>query len=190
MKRVRVWLQRAGYTRGFGVQSPWAYQLIRYVINEHYPYYAYEELERTYPHVEERNRRLALLYFRLANYCQANAWGIRTEQENLKMAYIQAGCKSTNILSLGQDGRIGRQQFHVLLISLKEDGENILPLFLRQADTSSLLIIEDIHFSKHTLRAWRKIQENPLTGISFDLYDCGLVFFNRGMFKQSYKVNF
>lgn len=30
--------------RGFGVHSPWAYQLIETVINEKRPYYAYEDL--------------------------------------------------------------------------------------------------------------------------------------------------
>ena len=38
------WLRRCGCNRGFGVQSPSAYAFIRYVINEHYPYYAYQEL--------------------------------------------------------------------------------------------------------------------------------------------------
>ena len=37
------WLCRCKYCRGFGVQSPSAYSFIRYVINEHYPYYAYSE---------------------------------------------------------------------------------------------------------------------------------------------------
>ena len=37
--------------RGFGVHSPWAYDLIENVINERHPYYAYEDL---YPFWEKQ----------------------------------------------------------------------------------------------------------------------------------------
>ena len=39
VQRYLHWLRRIKYCRGFGVQSPSAYRFIRYVINEHYPYY-------------------------------------------------------------------------------------------------------------------------------------------------------
>ena len=43
---MAVWLSRINHCRGFGVQSPSAYAFIRYVVNEHYPYYAYEDLRK------------------------------------------------------------------------------------------------------------------------------------------------
>ncbi|MBO7588493.1 MAG: hypothetical protein J6T18_03600 [Bacteroidaceae bacterium] len=57
--------------RGFGVHSPWAYDLIENVINEHLPYYAYEDL---YPFWEKAPQYLPQypqsrdeLLFRLVN---------------------------------------------------------------------------------------------------------------------------
>ena len=49
LRRIIVWLCRIRRCRGFGIQSPWAYRIVRYVINEHYPYYAYGPLSEEYP---------------------------------------------------------------------------------------------------------------------------------------------
>lgn len=40
---VRTSLQRALHRRGFGIQSPWAYEMVRDVLFEPLAYYAYEE---------------------------------------------------------------------------------------------------------------------------------------------------
>ncbi len=42
-------LPRAIHRRGFGIQSPWAYELVRDVLFEPIPYYAYEEQHLTTP---------------------------------------------------------------------------------------------------------------------------------------------
>ena len=70
IKRTLVWIRRLKYSRGFGVQSPWAYRFIRYVVNEHYPYYKYRQLEETVYGLDRRTRKLCRFYFRLSNYQQ------------------------------------------------------------------------------------------------------------------------
>lgn len=52
VKRLSVWLRRAHHSRGFGVQSPSAYSFVRYVINEHYPYYSYDLLAAQFKDVD------------------------------------------------------------------------------------------------------------------------------------------
>ena len=44
LPRWLVWLSRIHHCRGFGIQSPTDYAFVRYVVNEHWPYYAYDEL--------------------------------------------------------------------------------------------------------------------------------------------------
>ena len=66
LKRCLVWLSRIHRCRGFGIQSPTDYSFVRYVINEHWPYYAYQQFNSDDWLVE----KLGHLYFRLANWRQ------------------------------------------------------------------------------------------------------------------------
>ena len=70
MQRVKhffVWLSRITHCRGFGIQSPTDYWLVRYVINEHWPYYQYAAFENE---DDWLTQKLGQLYFRLANWRQ------------------------------------------------------------------------------------------------------------------------
>lgn len=57
--------------RGFGVHSPWAYDLIDNVINERHPYYAYEDLypfwEKAPQYMPQYPQSRDELLFRLVN---------------------------------------------------------------------------------------------------------------------------
>ena len=74
LKRLWIWITRLTCCRGFGIQSPSAYSFVRYVVNEHYPYYAYADLADSFPQLGKRERKLGEFYFRLANFAQANQW--------------------------------------------------------------------------------------------------------------------
>lgn len=66
--RIIDYLSRIGKSRGFGIQSPWAYSFVTDVIMERLPYYAYELIDRQYSTKQERKREKLLL--RLRNYCR------------------------------------------------------------------------------------------------------------------------
>ena len=74
-------------------------------------------------------------------------------------------------------------------MSLEQNWWRVYEAFANQADADSLLVVEDIHYSHEALRAWRRIQGDHRSGVSFDLYDCGIVFFDRKKYKQHYCVN-
>ena len=73
IKVIFRWIRRIAYCRGFGVQSPSAYSFIRYVINEHYPYYAFDELNEKHKVAGKLACKLGRLYkkqpFKLVKIC-------------------------------------------------------------------------------------------------------------------------
>lgn len=52
----------------------------------------------------------------------------------------------------------------------------------------SLFIIEGIHRSRKAYQLWCDIIEGDAVTLSFDLFDCGVLFLDRRFFKCNYKV--
>ena len=93
LKAFFVWLGRIWHCRGFGIQSPTDYWLVRYVINEHWPYYQYAELGRDDDWLRQK---LGLLYFRLANWRQPTVIASDGYRD-----YLQAGCRKASFPTPG-----------------------------------------------------------------------------------------
>ena len=68
IRLFRRWLEGLGHSRGFGIQSPFAYSFVTSIIGERWPYYAYEDLKNAYPNVKGNKRKQCRLLLRLANY--------------------------------------------------------------------------------------------------------------------------
>ncbi len=188
MRNLFVWLKRCTYSRGFGVQSPWAYRFIRYVINEHCPYYAYDELADASRDYDLRWKKLSKLYFRLANYLQAEEWITCSPNAFMYKDYIRRGCGKCVVRDVHNLKDI-RGWFNVASVSLEGTYKPLCERLLEKAQPNSVLILEGIHQDKTTLAFWDKIVKDKRVGVTFDVYDCGLVFFDLKLYKKNYKVN-
>ena len=164
IKRLWIWLQRARYSRGFGVQSPWAYRFIRYVVNEHYPYYSYEDLKQVYGHLSKQTLKL----------CRAD--------------YMKAGCHRMEIVPLHQPSDISKVE--LLRLSLDGDYRAVFEKAVQVADAQSLVVVEQIKRNRETKEFWKSIVRDPRCITTFDLYYCGIIFFDKKRYKENYKVNF
>lgn len=186
-----VWLMRCRHSRGFGVQSPWAYAFIRYVVNEHSPYYGYGELERRYARETAVRRKLGRLYFRMANHAQPRRWGCCTDGVDMMEDYVRGGCRRTEVVDCVQGYELERAaSCDVLVMTLERNWGRIFEAFANGAQAQSVLVVEDIHATAAARRAWRAMAEDGRSGVTFDLYYCGIVFFDPKMHKQHYVVNF
>lgn len=191
VQRYLHWLRRIKYCRGFGVQSPSAYRFIRYVINEHYPYYAYDELRKELPRLDSLTRKRMELYFRVANFRQASLWLDFCERNDVIATYVGRGCHATQVRRITDLRQItADDRIEVLRICPSAGCEALLEAALQKTDDHTLFIIEDIGYNDTAKRMWQKLLESDLTSVSYDLYYLGIAFFDRKRYKANYVVNF
>ena len=69
----------------------------------------------------------------------------------------------------------------------KEATLNYFEAFLPYIKNNSLIIFDDIYWSKEMTEAWEEIKAHPKTKISIDLFELGLVFFREEQPKQHFK---
>ena len=169
VKRGLVWLSRIHRCRGFGIQSPTDYSFVRYVINEHWPYYAYDQFDND----DWLRNKLGRLYFRLANFVQP---AVMLADEYTQ--YWQAGCKRTKFQSIINKVELARVDI---------DDADALEALIENCDKHSVLVVEGIW---RNWDYWHRIEQDARTSVTFDLYYCGIVFFDKSRYKHNYKINF
>ena len=190
-KRSMVFMRRFPHSQGFGIQSPSAYRFDREVINAHHPYHAYADLQHVFPHEDRLTLKLARLYFRIANATQVRQWALCTHRNDVYRAYIQAGCRTAIFVDGDEVGEVDKiAASDVLLMAMEDDRWPMYEAFVSSAHEHSILIVEGIYASKKAKMRWKELVNDERTGVAFDLYDCGIIFFDYTKCKQLYIINF
>jgi len=172
-----VWLSRIHHCRGFGIQSPTDYAFVRYVVNEHWPYYAYDDMGQD----DWLTQKLGRLYFRLANWRQprrmvADRW----------QPYWQAGCRRTQFVTDAGILTTGEEQ-RVELARIEISDRDAWETLVARCDERSVVVVEGLWRDK---RRWQTIMRDERVGTTFDLYYCGIVWFDRQRPPHHYVINF
>ena len=169
LKAASVWLRRIGHCRGFGIQSPSDYWLVRYVINEHWPYYQYERLGRN---DDWLTRKLGRLCFRIANWRQPAVIESSAYRE-----YLQAGCRKA----------VWGESSELMVLSLEGDWRSRLSYIYNKVSADSVLVVTGLSKARDV---WREIVNDERAVLTFDLYYCGIVLFDKKRDKKNYIINF
>ena len=184
------WILRSKYSRGFGIQSPSAYEFVRYVVNEHYPYYAYQDLENQMKSQSRLFRKLGRLFFRLTNFWQPNEVLI---SNNKFVPYIQKACQKVAVKEFDLLNCEFKNTLQPLFVILDMDDlcTNICrnKVFGAVSD-KMLLVVTNIHSRKSYTQLWNEIIAYSCCGVTYDLYSCGIIFFDKSKHKQNFKINF
>lgn len=190
-KRSMVFMRRFTHSRGFGIQSPSAFCFDRNVINAHHPYHAYADLKLAFPHEDRLTLKLARLYFRIAKATQARRWALCTHQNDVYCAYVQAGCRTAILVDGDEESEVNKvAESDVLVTTMEDDWWPMCEAFVSSAHEGSILIVEGIYASKKAKVRWKELVNDERTGVAFDLYDCGIIFFDHTKSKQVYIINF
>lgn len=193
LKRYAVWLRRMPHSRGFGVQSPSAYRFIRYVISEHYPYYAYAALRRRYRRLGWLTLKRMELYFRVANYRQARLFADNGADTAVLADYVRHGCRRTVVAAadaLMAAADSGACRVEAARVCPVEGCGEWLDWLLAHTDSQSVIIVEDIACNATARSLWQRLAASTAVSVSYDLYWAGIAFFDTKRNKANYIVNF
>lgn len=198
IKRIFIWISRIGYCRGFGIHSPWAYRMVRYVINEHYPYYAYEILDKRFPKIDIVTRKLCKLCLRLVTCLQPRVVVCVGDNSDVFAEYINAGCRKSMYIATSADvcsddfkrmlDRMGGADF--IRIVPQGNFYDLFHVVCNSVTNGSMIMLHDIYSDSYARRLWRYIVKDLHGVVTFDLYYCGLVFFDDKRYKKNYIINF
>lgn len=203
IKRPFIWLRRFRHRCGYGVHSPFAFDLITNVIYEKTPYYSYHTLAERVQKMKKNERgtwlrtplKVNRLLFRLANRIQPQSI-VHVGVSSASCLYLKAGCKSASHIDITKKelatfvptAPIDFLYLDTSLTSIEinEACQRLLPYM----STRGICVVGGVRYSHKRLQCWKKWENNEQTGISFDLYDVGLFFFDKTKIKQHYIVNF
>lgn len=198
LKNFPVWFARCRHCRGFGVQSPWAYAFIRYVIGEKWPYYAYKRLDKHSQELSWKEKKQYRLFFRIANYCRSACIMDFSACNDICGMYIKAGSVNSKIMKIMPDktpeeyaeaiDKAGTPGF--VLMSFTGNWRSFFKELAAHADNKTLAVVTGINRDCNSRRCWKEIVSSKKSIITFDLYYCGIVFFDKKRYKQHYIVNF
>lgn len=201
IKRPFIWLSRFRYRCGYGVHSPFAFSLITDVIYEKMPYYAYASLEKEQKRlVRERgysrdSQKVNRFLFRLVNKVQP-ATIVEVGRPSVASLYLQSAKPSAEYLfasdlsELFLDTDVPVDFLYLNDYRNPELLEKVFDICVRRTTLKSVFVVHGICYSKEMKALWKRLQEDERVGITFDLYDFGLLFFDKTKIKQHYIVNF
>ena len=201
IKRPFIWLSRFRYRCGYGVHSPYDFILITDVIYEKMPYYAYASLEKEQKRlVRERgysrgSQKVNRFLFRLVNKVQP-ATIVEVGRPSVASLYLQSAKPSAEYLfasdlsELFLDTDVPVDFLYLNDYRNPELLEKVFDICVRRTTLKSVFVVHGICYSKEMKALWKRLQEDERVGITFDLYDLGLLFFDKTKIKQHYIVNF
>lgn len=198
LKRFFIWLSRINHCKGFGVQSPSAYHFICDVINGTVPFSKVEDFKAQFGRFPYNIKRLCGLYYRMSMSLQPDVvLNFDHIDEPYKMSFL---CSSNELKFFQVNVDMEDEMYNHLLdhqhassylirVALEGRYEEFLRTAVAKASIKTIIIVEGIHQNSKIRALWKEIQNDGHTSVTFDLYYCGIIFFDSRL-KQHYIVNF
>ena len=202
LKRPFIWLSRFRNRCGYGIHSPFAFGMVTDVIYERRSYYSYRTLSKEKKEYlkakgwERESSKINHLLFRLVNRIQPKEI-ITIGRPCVSTLYLRAGKPTAQFTLMSPDSTHASLNHSTPIDFLYIDDcqnpaavEDVFNGFVDCATPHGVFVIRGICYSSKMKRLWKQIIEDERVGITFDLYDIGLLFFDLGKIKQHYIINF
>lgn len=203
LKRPFIWLLRFRHRCGYGVHSPFAFNLITQVVYESTPYYKYKDLaaeEKQLAAQKDKcwkyeSKKVKRLLFRLVNYAQP-ATVVDAGTLAASALYLKAGREGADYTSASEltelflESGVPVDFLYLHDYRHPEFMEEVFRICASRTTDKSVFVVEGIRYTRRMRALWRCMQQDGRAGITFDLYDLGIIFFDKTKIKQDYIVNF
>lgn len=187
IKKPFIWVIRFRKRRGYGVHSPFAFNFITTVLYQRGQFYNYKLINQL-PRSKEESKRILKLIFRLVNFIQPKTIVYRST--NSFVPEVMRWSRSDVQISASLNDFTRVDLAYLSYKTPKEDLVYEIRTLWPSLHEDSMLIIYGIGYSKEMKALWAELIKDDKSGISFDLYDMGILFFNKSKNKQDYIVNF
>lgn len=203
LKHPFIWLSRFRHRCGYGVHSPFAFNLITQVIYESTPYYKYKDLaaeqKKLAPQKDKfwkyESKKVKQLLFRLVNYTQPDTI-VDAGMLAASSLYLKAGRESADYTSASDlselflEAGVPVDFLYLHKFRQPEFVQEVFRICAARTTGKSIFVIEGIRYTSQMKTLWKSMQSDERVGITFDLYDLGILFFDKTKIKQDYIVNF
>lgn len=197
LQKRLVWLRRIRHRCGYGIHSPFAFNLVTRVVYEKGRFIGYDELDALSPSPHLRTKDLRLL-FRLANDLQPRH-GLAFSADHAALESLRLGCRRLHLDSA--DTSPAKTDGHAMEAGISAavpdffytdhaDGCRQIAARLATAAPAAFVVVAGTHRDRRMLDAWNALAAKPSVRVTFDLYDFGFASLDARYARQHYTVNY
>lgn len=213
-------LYKIRHHRGHGIHSPFVFNLINKVIEEKTPYHAYDDIQSYLENVADvdySQRKYNLLSFRMVNYFEAkrileigSGTGINTIYLTAPSCKIECNCVETSeekgdkaqkiykgwernitLYTKGLPALEEKQDcVFIDLSNCKSLDDNLVNYVSNLIHERTFIIVKDIRTNKRHQVLWKSIIDMESRTAVLDLFNLGVVFFDRKLYRWNYQISF
>lgn len=175
--------------------------MIIYDDNAYYAYHSIRQqrsaMQHRYPDSRLLSDKTGSLLFRLVNHLSSTRGEPLTIVEigplpDISTAYLSAPTERNTVLSYDSIPRTLPKRIDMAFIRVSDSTTmtTALKALLPALQQHSIVVMDDIHRRPETELAWHAIQAIDKVTSSLDLYDVGVLLFNRHYIRKHYKLRF
>jgi len=203
IKRLCMRVRRLPHSKGFGIQSPFAFDYTTKVLlgatsKADARALELKELEAAKAEgmwqEEAETRKVRRLLFRMVRHARP-AKVIAIGPKSPALPCLQAGNEAACVRHMREWGEWPEAWEEVDFAYLNDFSrpravyEDFVHLTER-TKPASIVVVLGIGYTSPMKEAWRKMTSHPSVGVTFDLFDVGVLMFDKTLYKQDYIVNF